>query len=195
MAKKDIQELAEVFIKTSSEKDFIKLYKRIRPGLFNYCRTILYENELIEDAVSNTILKILTKISQYNPNKGNFSTWIYNIARNESLIIKKENDRYLSRNEMKGESIFEELEEKIHYTPFEKEEVDINSLYESVLEKIKELPDIYKDILYDREVLKMKYEEIAQKHKMKKRAVATRIRRGRLKIRKMFPNVKIIYND
>ena len=85
-------------------------------------------------------------------------------------------------------------------TALQQNKINVNVTYrlkhpESVLEKIKELPDIYKDILYDREVLKMKYEEIAQKHKMKKRAVATRIRRGRLKIRKMFPNVKIIYND
>ena len=89
MAGKDIQKLAENFIRTSSEKDFIELYKRIKPGLLNHCKSILIDQEVAEDAVSDTMAKIWSKISQYDPGRGNFSTWVYNIARNESLGIKK----------------------------------------------------------------------------------------------------------
>jgi DNA-directed RNA polymerase specialized sigma24 family protein len=74
MAAKNIQELAESFMKTSSEKDFVELYKRIKPGLLNHCKSILIEQEAAEDAVSNTMAKIWTKISQYDPTRGNFST-------------------------------------------------------------------------------------------------------------------------
>ncbi len=41
----------------------------------------------------------------------------------------------------------------------------------------------------------MKKQEIADKHSMKKRAIATRIRRARLKIREMFPNAKIVFDS
>jgi DNA-directed RNA polymerase specialized sigma24 family protein len=64
-----------------------------------------------------------------------------------------------------------------------------------VLEKMEHLPAIYKDILMDREIHKMKYQEIADKYSMKKRAIATRIRRARIKIREMFPGIKLNFID
>ena len=47
----------------------------------------------------------------------------------------------------------------------------------------------------DREIHKMKYQDIADKYGMKKRAVATRIRRARIKIREMFPGIKLNFID
>jgi RNA polymerase sigma factor (sigma-70 family) len=207
MAVNNIQELAESFMRTSSEKDFVELYKRIKPGLLNHCKSILVEQEAAEDAVSNTMAKIWTKISQYDPSRGNFSTWVYNIARNESLGIKKNEDRYLPiiqevvrSNEDSDESVYPSitsspatLEAEFDYIISENDEME--DLYENVVEKMKDLPEIYKDILFDREILRMKYQEIADKYGMKKRAIATRIRRARLKVRDMFPGVNLTFND
>ena len=206
MAAKNIQELAESFMRTSSEKDFVELYKRIKPGLFNHCKSILVEPEAAEDAVSNTMAKIWTKIDQYDPMRGNFSTWVYNIARNESLVIKKLEDRYMpiiqeiiknTDDPDSGPVVINKFEEENSYN--ENFSIDaengIDNLYDSVLEKMKDLPAIYKEILIDREILRMKYQEIADKHGMKKRAIATRIRRARLKVRDMFPGVNLMFND
>jgi RNA polymerase sigma-70 factor, ECF subfamily len=207
MAAKNIQELAESFMKTTSEKDFVELYKRIKPGLVNHCKSILIEQEAAEDAVSNTMAKIWTKISQYDPDRGNFSTWVYNIARNESLVIKKNEDRYLpliqetvKNNNDDGDdsspmSTLNKFEEENFYNGFDSEEKEMETLYSSVIEKMKDLPEIYKEILFDREILRMKYQEIAEKHGMKKRAIATRIRRARLRVREMFPGIKLNFND
>jgi len=206
MAVKNIQELAENFIRTSSEKDFVELYKRIKPGLLNHCKSILTEQEAAEDAVSNTMAKIWTKISQYDSSRGNFSTWVYNIARNESLVIKKNEDRYMPivQEVLKNNEDSEEftspknysnniIGEDFDYILMEKD--DMEDLYENVVEKMKDLPEIYKDILFDREILRMKYQDIADKYGMKKRAIATRIRRARLKVREMFPGVNLTFND
>lgn len=206
MAAKNIQELAESFMRSSSEKDFLELYKRIKPGILNHCRSILIGNDAAEDAVSNTMAKVWTKISQYDPQRGNFSTWVYNIARNESLVIKKTEDRYMPIiNEVVRENYdsddhtsteINRFEQENNYDQSSKfEENEMTDLYEDVLEKMKNLPDIYKEILYDREILRMKYQEIADKHGMKKRAVATRIRRARLKVREMFPGIHLNFND
>lgn len=206
MAVKNIQELAVSFITSSSEKDFVELYKRIKPGLLNHCKSILIEHEAAEDAVSNTMAKIWTKITQYDSTRGNFSTWVYNIARNESLVIKKCEDRYMpiihemvrnsddsddhtiqsSSNLVQGNTTFD-------YIDIDNNEME--DLYNTVIEMMNNLPEIYKDILYDREILRMKYQEIADKHGMKKRAIATRIRRARLKVREMFPGVNLTFND
>ena len=206
MAVKNIQELAESFIISSSEKDFVELYKRIKPGLLNHCKSILIEQEAAEDAVSNTMAKIWTKISQYNPERGNFSTWVYNIARNESLVIKKNEDRYMPiiqevvrNNEDSDDGFLQKsnspitLESEFDLISIDNDEME--DLYESVIEKMKDLPEIYKDILFDREILRMKYQDIADKYGMKKRAIATRIRRARIKVREMFPGVNLTFND
>lgn len=204
MKSKNIQNLAETFLKSSDEKDFMDLYRRLRPGLLNHCRSILIDEETSEDAFSNTMIKIWTKISQYDPLRGNFSTWVYNIARNESLLIKKTRDKYLplitdsikttegddSKSEFK---INEPYEEPI--SDIERLSDDLDFLYENVIHKMKDLPDLYKEILIDREIHKMKYQEIAEKYGMKKRAVATRIRRARLKVREMFPDHILNFTD
>ena len=206
MAAKNIQELAESFMRTSSEKDFVELYKRIKPGILNHCKSILVEVEAAEDAVSNTMAKVWTKIAQYDPQRGNFSTWVYNIARNESLVIKKSEDKYLpiitevvrdnyDSDDHTSNDINRFEQENNYDQSFESMENEMNHLYEDVLEKMKSLPDIYKEILYDREILRMKYQEIADKHGMKKRAVATRIRRARLKVREMFPCINLNFTD
>jgi RNA polymerase sigma-70 factor (ECF subfamily) len=205
MAAKNIQELAESFMRTSSEKDFVELYKRIKPGILNHCKSILVEPGAAEDAVSNTMAKVWTKISQYDPQRGNFSTWVYNIARNESLVIKKTEDKYMPiiqgaiKNSDESDEIVSEVnifeEENSYEQNFSIEDDEMNNLYMDVLEKMRDLPEIYKDILYDREILKMKYQEIADKYWMKKRAVATRIRRARLKVREMFPDTNLSFNE
>ena len=200
---KNIQELAEAFLKSSDEKDFIDLYKRLKPGLLNHCRSILIDEETSEDAFSNTMSKIWTKMSQYDPLRGNFSTWAYNIARNESLLIKKTKSRYMPLitestrvNDSDDDPISSSNE---CYTEpdwdLSSKYGELDSLYDSVVYKMRDLPEIYKEILIDREINKMKYQEIAEKHNMKKRAVATRIRRARLKVREMFPMAKLYFTD
>lgn len=207
---RNIQELAENFLRTSSEKDFKNLYDRLKPGLMNHCRTILVDEDIAEDAVSKTFEKIWTKIDQYDRERGNFSTWAYNIARNESLLIKKNSKRFtpivyesitLGDRGVDGEGITVELTQGIADCfsdpdwDLQTQEEKMAGLYTDVVERIKKLPEIYKDILIDRELHKMKYQDIATKHGMKKRAVATRIRRARIKVREMFPDTKLIFND
>lgn len=207
MAAKNIQQLAESFMRTSSEKDFVELYKRIKPGLLNHCKSILIEQEAAEDAVSNTMAKIWTKISQYDPLRGNFSTWVYNIARNESLVIKKSEDRYMPilQEFVKGGDDNPD-DAQVYINKFEEENYfeisygnedrnQMEGLYENVVERMNDLPEIYKEILFDREILRMKYQDIADKHGMKKRAIATRIRRARIKVRDMFPGINLTFND
>ena len=205
---KSIQELAEKFLMTSQEKDFKSLYDRIKPGLLNHCKSILIDEEVAQDAVSKTFEKIWVKVAQDDPSRGNFSTWAYNIARNESLLIKKnskkftplvyesieldgrDHDEFIPLSDITPEDIFAEPEWEIN-----NQEGGFDDLYDTVLEKMKQLPAIYKDILMDRELHKMKYQDIADKYGMKKRAVATRIRRARIKIREMFPGIKLNFID
>jgi RNA polymerase sigma-70 factor (ECF subfamily) len=138
--------------------------------------------------------KIWQKIHQYDKERANFSTWCYNIARNESLLILKSGKRFFSHSDTEmeyfsnkstvsglgGQYLIEE--DPLYSSLFEENTID--AVYESVLEEIRELPEIYREIMVDREINGMKYKDIAEKYGIKKRSIATRIRRARARIRK-----------
>jgi RNA polymerase sigma-70 factor (ECF subfamily) len=190
---KNIQKLAENFMSVKNEKNFRELFERLRPGLLNHCFVILKDRELAEDAFINAMAKIWSKIDQYDDERGNFSTWCYNIARNESLLVIKSRSKYVSQNEKemdfhsnKTESASSEfyfLEQSSEYA-FLDEENSIDTVYDSVVDEIRTLPELYRDIMVDREINGMKYKDIAIKYGIKKRSIATRIRRARARIKK-----------
>jgi len=190
----NIQKLAETFILTKTDKSFSDLFNRLKPDVSNHCFLILKDTELAEDAFLNTMSKIWSKIDQYALERGNFSTWCYNIARNESLLLMKSRKRLVNHEDIDLEYLstknalgdlggYYTIEDDPAYGFFN-EENTIDAVYESVLDEIRSLPETYRDIMIDREINGMKYKDIAEKYGIKKRSIATRIRRARGRIRK-----------
>ena len=172
MAKeKNIQVLAENFIQSRHQKEFNPLYERVRPGVLNHCYGILKDIELAEDAFLNAMSKVWQKIDQYDSDRGNFSTWCYNIARNESLLLLKSRKRYISQTADEMEYTSAKNEQKNQSYNMEDDPLwdflsggsDIDDVYEQVIDEIKELPPLYRDIMVDREINGMKYKDIADK--------------------------------
>lgn len=191
---KNIQKLAETFIGNKTDKSFNDLFDRLKPGVSNHCFLILKDLELAEDAFLNTMSKIWLKIDQYEVGRGNFSTWCYNIARNESLLLLKSRKKLISHDDFDLEFLstknvigdiggFYTIESDPTCLFFNDSE-SVDAVYESVLEEIRTLPETYRDIMIDREINGMKYKDIAEKYGIKKRSIATRIRRARERIRK-----------
>jgi len=193
MAKeKNIQVLAENFIHGKDDASFKFLFDRLKPGVLNHCFTILKDMELAEDAFLNSMAKVWQKIDQYDVEKGNFSTWCYNIAKNESLLLQKSRKRLVSKTteeieldstKMDSDSVVYSVEDDPIWS-FLAGGSDIDEVYEQVVDEIRDLPVLYRDIMIDREINGMKYKDIADKYGIKKRSIATRIRRARTKIRK-----------
>jgi len=193
-----LQTLAENYLQSRSEKDFKLLYNRILPGIKKYIWSFIQDYhssgyDLINEIVSATFIKVLSKIDQYNP-VWNFSTWVYRIARNEALMeinrLKKlvfikynsdstEFEDFLSlENILNRENYIEEINIEIQDEIKAKVE-----FYEKTVEEIFNLKPMHKDILVDRELNNMKYEEIAEKYRLPLNTVKSRIRCGREKVR------------
>lgn len=195
---KNIQKLAGEFIELRNDKSFKNLFDRLKPGILNHCFLIVKDPSLAEDAFLNTMSKIWQKIDQYNDERGNFSTWCYNIARNETLLLMKEEKKYYARTSLEMEFFSSNNEigdiggaynmEEDQSNSFFNETSKFDEIYESVINEIEGLPDLYKNIMIDREINNMKYKDIAEKYELKKRSVATRIRRARNKITKNIGN-------
>ena len=186
------RELTENFLSTRSEEDFTKLFYRIKPGLTSYVYKIVKDRDIAEDIAINTLTKMWTKIEQYNP-QYQITTWIYRIAFNESLgFIKRRNSKtsldYLSDfgvevNTGGGlhsglEDLMLEYEQKTEQD-FLNEEEELMETYEDTLNAMDGLKSMYKDIIVDRLVNGMKYDEIAIKHDISLQTVKNRIRRGK----------------
>ena len=195
MQKLTYRELAENFYKTRSEKDYNQLYKRVKPGLKSYIVKIVKDREVADDILSNVLVKLWTKIDQYNP-KWQITTWLYKIAFNESLgYIKERNQKssldllreyglQVSEGVVVNDSIsgrIAEMEQKTE-EDFIEEDNEIMSQYNNALHAMKNLKPMYKGIMEDRLIKNMKYEDIAQKHKVNLQTVKNRIRRGKMLI-------------
>ena len=194
MKQKTYRELAENFLETRSESDYNQLYKRVQPGLRNYIRKMVKNGDVAEDLLSNVLVKMWTKIDQYDP-KWQITTWLYKIAFNESLAYIKERNQKSSLDNLREfgvqvsdngsiadvTSLLHDYHQKTE-EDFIEEDNEIMEQYGNALQAIADLKPMYKEIMEDRLIKNMKYEDIAQKHKVNLQTVKNRIRRGKMLI-------------
>ena len=185
------RELSENFIKTKSEKDYNALYKRVKPGLKNYIANVVKDTEATDDILTNTLTKMWTKIDQYDASY-QITTWLYRIAFNECLgWIRQRNSKY-SIDAMKEYGI--EISDQFAHTSAKdllverefkseadwyEEDDNLQARYELALSNINNLKPMYREIVEDRLLNNMKYEDIATKHNLPLQTIKNRIRRGK----------------
>ena len=186
------KQLTQNFLETGSDQDFAALYNKIKPGLTSYIYKIVKDREMAEDIAVNTLTKMWTKIEQYNPSYG-ITTWLYRIAFNDSLgYIKKRNQTTsLSKLSEYGvevsgtgsvsntlKDLVLDHEEKTEQDYLEEDDA-LQDKYIKTLEAMQNLKEMYRDILVDRMVNNMKYDQLATKYKLPLQTIKNRIRRGK----------------
>jgi len=148
------RELTENYIATKSHEDYTKLYNRVKPGLTKYIANVIKDGDVAEDIAVNTLIKLWTKIEQYDP-QYQITTWLYRIAMNEALgFIRKRNkstsmDRLRedfgvevnSNGSFESTSIQDLIEDADMKTDidFYEEEEDLTERYEMALQAIRDL--------------------------------------------------------
>jgi RNA polymerase sigma-70 factor (ECF subfamily) len=186
------RELTENFLETKSEKDFTALYRKVKPGLKSYINKIVKDSEATEDIVGNTLTKMWTKIDQYDP-QYQITTWLYRIAFNECLGYINERNKKTSLNKLAefgievgdegfiGGDISQLIEDSEAKTEqdFIDEDEELQSQYTGALKAIQSLKPIYREIVIDRLLNNMKYEDIADKYDLPLQTIKNRILRGK----------------
>jgi len=188
------RELTENYIATRSHEDYTKLYNRVKPGLTKYIANVIKDGDVAEDIAVNTLIKLWTKIEQYDP-QYQITTWLYRIAMNEALGYIRQRNKSTSMDRLREDfgvevnsagafestsvqDLIEEAEMKTEIDFYDEEE-ELTARYELALQAIRELKPLYRDILVDRLINNMKYKDIAEKHEIGLQTVKNRIRRGR----------------
>jgi len=173
----EMQQLAEK-IKSGeyTERDRNRLSSIMYPKLRYFIWKFFNDQDETDEVLHNSLFKIFKGLSSYNA-KFRFTTWIYTIAKNESLLHQhKRKTQFAIRldNMLKPPAI-----EDNSFTNFEMETY-LDSLYQMTTSEMNLLPDsIEKSILIDKEVYLMKGNEIAEKYSMNLNTVKTKIRKAR----------------
>jgi RNA polymerase sigma factor (sigma-70 family) len=185
---RDFQERALLFQKTGDIAIFNELYYEIQFYLKNFLRgKFKRASEAdIRQAVDDSLISIWINFSKYDQDKALFKTWIswigyrYLLAQQRTKVNRATSlfseIAHSSKSEAEGSSYLE----NIAYTDPE-EEIDIIKVYD--FEKdIAELPKLYRDILWDKYVLKKSYKEMSAANGVPRNTLKTRARKGLMTI-------------
>lgn len=185
----------ELWLNTKDERHFNEVYAQIHKGLYRHIYKIVRDEDIANDIVSDTFCSILQNINQYDPSRGAFSTWAYNIAQNAAYAwlnfekkqqkIRRESAPFLySTKGIFTTDSTEDREKKEEYIQ-SLENLDIDSevllgkVHQRVIFEIQQLSDVYRDCVYDREIRGLSYQVIAQRRNLKINTVKSKIRLGR----------------
>lgn len=158
---------------------FGELVRRYQERLFGFIRKISYfSREDIEDIVQETFIKIYKSLNLFNDDY-KFSTWIYQIARNNTIdAIRKKHARV--------ETVCLDTEESVKLFRSNVnlgKELETKENLEKIKNIIQNLPYKYKEVMVLRFLEDKNYEEIMDIVEKPKGTVAALINRGRKLVR------------
>ncbi|MEH7345818.1 sigma-70 family RNA polymerase sigma factor [Bacillus sp. JJ1532] len=159
-------------VKSGNHHAFRLLVEKYRNDLFRTIYAVLRNQKEAEDATQEVFIKIYTSLSQYE-NQG-FKTWITRIAVNHAIDVKRKQNRSqediidLAEREILGNR-WESVEDEIIH----KEKVS------RVREKLHELPENYRNVIYDFYIADKTYQQMAAEQNVQVKTIETKLYRAR----------------
>jgi RNA polymerase sigma factor (sigma-70 family) len=155
-----------------NEHAFRLLVEKYRNDVFRTIFAILRDQKEAEDATQEVFIKIYTSLPNYE-NQG-FKTWITRIAVNHSIDVK----RKLTR---RSEEVVENIEQKELFTPPDhvEHEVIIREKKQKVHDKLDELPENYRDVIYGYYIAEKSYQQMAIEQNVQVKTIEMKLYRAR----------------
>lgn len=136
-------------LRNGNQEARTEFYKKYRVRLYHYCYQLLGNRSDAEDTVHETFMKIFNGIDGLHSSNA-FRSWVYSIARNESLqVLRKKRPLVLVNHDETVDR--ESLEHRI----------DSNDLAICIRTEIESLKPEYREVIYLREYHHLTYDEIA----------------------------------
>jgi RNA polymerase sigma factor (sigma-70 family) len=160
-----------------SDQAFRLLVEKYRTDVFRTVYAVLRDQKEAEDAAQEVFIKIYRSLPRYQ-HQG-FKTWIIRIAVNHAIDCKRKMAR-------RKEDTFDQPGLEVFLT--EKEFVEQN-LFKSerkrlVRERIEDLPENYRDVIYGYYIEEKSYQEMAREQNVKPKSIEVKLYRARNWIKK-----------
>lgn len=141
------------------------LLGRYERKIFNYCYRYVRSRELANDLTQETFLRVVKHAKRYSP-KAKFTTWLYTIARNQSIdaLRRAKHRRHPSLDQpRRGDPEGRTLGEKVAgQSPEGFSTTDAGEIRERVEVAIGALSDEQREVFVMREFQRMPFKEIAR---------------------------------
>lgn len=173
------EELVELSL--SSEDCFSVLISRYEDKLGRYIRRRSNANkEDVQDILQEVFLKVYLNLRGFNT-RLSFSSWVYRIAHNEMVS-------WYRKRKVRPEGNMVDIEDDTLFLMVGEIEIDVGVLKKEAEEKmfeegLEKLPDKYRELIVLKFLEGKSYKEIGDILEMPEGTIATRINRGKKKLR------------
>jgi RNA polymerase sigma-70 factor (ECF subfamily) len=158
---------SEELFKQKTGEDFSSFYEEYNPKLIYFINSICKNNQMAQDIATDSYMDAFDNILSYNKEKAKFSTWLFTIARNNTINEIKVLKKTLH------EETFDIIEEKEEVDPFIDEKASI------VIEQINNLNEPYRDVMKMILLDRKSYKDISIKYNKNINTIKSWIRKGR----------------
>ena len=180
----------EVFVARAAAGDdaaFEALVVRYQHRIFRLACRLTSETDA-PDVVQETFLQIYRHLSTFR-GSAQFSTWVYRIATNVSLMLRRARarrpaeplDEFLPRFDADGK--LEGTPDALRITSRVEELLDRHELAKKAQAAIDRLPDLYREAFVLRDLEELSTAEVAQLLRVDPATVRQRVHRARLLVR------------
>jgi len=198
-----------MFDKDESTREDIKHMLRVQVGdmqafeaivlkyqkpVFNFFRKMGADRDLAEDLAQQTFLKLWKSVNNYFP-KGKFSTYLFQIAKNEYIneYLKKKKRKEVSLNGVNGFDEDSEYQFESDDEPVE-EAINRDETSEIIRKAVDKLDDKHRMVFVLVHFQEMKYAEIAEVLDIPLGTVKTRMMHAERKLREILkPYIKQLH--
>ena len=159
-------------IMAGNDHAFRLLVEKYRNDLFRTIFAVLRDQKEAEDAAQEVFLKIYTSLPRYE-NQG-FKTWITRIAVNHAIDVKRKRER--RQEEVMDEVVYDAIR-----SPGESVDIEIinKETLKQVREKLHELPENYRNVIYDFYFAEKTYQQMAEEQKVQVKTIEMKLYRAR----------------
>lgn len=104
-------------LKSRDESAMSEVYDRFASALYGVASKVVRSEEIAQDVVQDSFVKIWKKVESYDSSKGTFFTWMLNITRNTAID-------FLRKTKKENPASIQDIENSVHISDGAAQNID-----------------------------------------------------------------------